>query len=250
MKKLLASATTKAGAARYAEQKLRRVALLDLEALDQNPMRADLEERCRVLMAEAAASETSDRFRSFWKAFAAKMIDDFQWCPPDSPVRRVSLSAPADVVARRTGRVVAMVHELHKAGYQRLRISPGMSGSGVHWRCPITYAANIADDGYSIIRFDWEGEHVAPYSSSEEGTYFGWPDSKCVGARELATKFLERFSNIAAHGQGRDWAYAGWLTDLLGRIEQGQLSDYPVFYADYPLAEGPIQQWQPPPPPR
>jgi hypothetical protein len=34
--------------------------------------------------------------------------------------------------------VVEMVHELHKAGYQLLRISPGLSPSGIHWRCPIT----------------------------------------------------------------------------------------------------------------
>lgn len=35
-------------------------------------------------------------------------------------LRPISLSPPSGPVARRTGRLIAMVHELHKAGYQRL----------------------------------------------------------------------------------------------------------------------------------
>ena len=38
---------------------------------------------------------------------------------------------------RRAIRVLAIVGELHKRGYQRLRVMPFMSPSGVHWRCLI-----------------------------------------------------------------------------------------------------------------
>ena len=37
-----------------------------------------------------------------------------------------------DPIVRRCQRVLAMVHELHKRGYQRLRIMPGMSPSGMY----------------------------------------------------------------------------------------------------------------------
>jgi hypothetical protein len=36
---------------------------------------------------------------------------------------------------RRAVRVLAMVGELHKRGYQRLRVMPFMSPSGLYWRC-------------------------------------------------------------------------------------------------------------------
>jgi hypothetical protein len=43
-----------------------------------------------------------------------------------------------------------MVHELHKAGYQRIRILPYLSPSGAYWRCTITTSDNVADDGYHL----------------------------------------------------------------------------------------------------
>lgn len=36
-----------------------------------------------------------------------------------------------------------MVHELHKRGYPKLRICPGMAPSGCAWRCSISHVANI-----------------------------------------------------------------------------------------------------------
>jgi hypothetical protein len=38
---------------------------------------------------------------------------------------------------RRAVRVLAMIGELHKRGFQRLRLMPHMSPSGLHWRCAI-----------------------------------------------------------------------------------------------------------------
>jgi hypothetical protein len=48
-----------------------------------------------------------------------------------------------DAVRRHSQRVLSMVAELHKLGYQRLRIAPGMSPSGAYWRCLITPVTNI-----------------------------------------------------------------------------------------------------------
>ena len=75
-----------------------------------------------------------------------------------------------------------MVHELHKAGYQRLRVSPGLSPSGVHWRCSVTCACNVGPDGFSIIDASEVGGLFAAYTSADTG-YFGWPGGAGLSAR-------------------------------------------------------------------
>ncbi len=165
----------------------------------------------------------------------------------NAPVRPISLSPPASAVARRTGRLVAMVHELHKAGYQRLRVSPGLSPSGMHWRCSITCACNVEPDGVSIIDSSPSSGLFAAYTSADPG-YFGWPQDQPLSARALAVRFLAAFPKLAERGAGRDWAYAGWLTELLGLVEQGDTQRYPIFYADYPFDVDAQAIPRPPPP--
>jgi hypothetical protein len=166
---------------------------------------------------------------------------------PTTPVRRISLTPPKEPAFRSAGRLISMVHELHKAGYQRIRICPGMAPNGIHWRCVITVADNTADNGYSILHH-MPDDLVARYTSGQGDDYFGWTDVKGLSARELAVRFIQRFPKLVEAGQGRDWAYAGWLTDVLGRVEQGGSGDFPVFYADYPLDNDWLREWSPPPP--
>ncbi|MGI4945066.1 MAG: hypothetical protein ACRYHQ_31645 [Janthinobacterium lividum] len=151
-----------------------------------------------------------------------------------------------NAIARHTAKVVQMVHELHKAGYQLLHISPGLSPSGIHWRCPITCAANVKPDGFTVINSTEASGLYVPYSSAQPG-YFGWADAEHMAARELAARFLSEFQPLAQAGFGRDWPYAGWLIEVLGVVERGNTQEYPIFYADYPL--GPDARSVPPPPP-
>ncbi|CAO3356568.1 hypothetical protein [Azospirillum melinis] len=156
-------------------------------------------------------------------------------------VMPVSLSPPTDPAIRWAGRLLAMVGELHKVGYQRLTIAPGMAPSGCHWRCHVTPAGNVAANGWEPL--DWSRQ-VASYSTGQEDRYFGWEDSAQDSARHLAAKFVERFPEIARDGQGADWAYAGWYVAMLGGAEHGT---FPVFFADYPVEE--IARGRLPPPP-
>ena len=163
--------------------------------------------------------------------------------PPDPDLwatRPISLQPPKERHLRDAARLIAMVHELHKAGYQRIRICPAMAPNGLHWRCMISYAANLAEDGYSF-----QGAEVARYTSGQEAHYFDWPDGDRLTAREMARRFLETFPKIAAAGAGRDLAYAGWLTDVLGYAEHGK---FVIFYADYPVSPEELRRWAPPPP--
>ena len=146
----------------------------------------------------------------------------------------ISLSPSSDPNRRHATRLLTMVHELHKAGYQHIRLSSGMAPSGLYWRCSITYAANMTRDGLHIDA-SRAGDDVAHYSTGSGDCYFRWPDAPGRSARELGNMFLDRFPIIGREGFGRDWAYAGWLTEILGRAEREEPSGFPVFFADYPL---------------
>ncbi|MES2048142.1 MAG: hypothetical protein V4447_07065 [Pseudomonadota bacterium] len=135
----------------------------------------------------------------------------------------ISLNKPSDPAIKRAGRLLSMVHELHKAGYQRLRICSGLSADGLEWRCHVGPAQNVMCDGWTPIDMSlWRG-----YASSDGKAFFGWEDVDNDDARILATKFLERFPTMARAGAGVDWLYAGWFSSVLGSAENGIL---PAFY--------------------
>lgn len=134
----------------------------------------------------------------------------------------------ADPVFRRAFRVLAMVGELHKRGYQLLRISPGMAPSGMHWRCSI-FAAHPAVHPHDTSVAGHDEASIARYSTGMENNYFGWTDAQTATARELATLFVDRFPTIADRGNGEDWPYAGWYVQMLGVAERGHL---PIAYDD------------------
>ncbi|QDU41269.1 hypothetical protein Mal4_56350 [Maioricimonas rarisocia] len=151
---------------------------------------------------------------------------------------------------RRALRVLRMVHELHKRGYQLVRISPGMSASGGSWRCSVTHRGNTLRSHGAMLR-DWD--LAAHYSSRQENEYFGWRDARQDTVQQLADRFVERFPQIVSLGRGEDWSYAGWYTRMLGYAEQGR---FPVAYADWwdrpdprflPLSDGESDLPLPPP---
>lgn len=129
--------------------------------------------------------------------------------------------------------VLLMVYELHRLGYQRLRIEPGMSPSGMYWRCALASAAHFsAAYGAGIVNRD---APVARYGSGQDRAYFGWEDAADDTSQELAYKFVERFPEVCAQSWGQDWAYAGWYMELLRLTEP---SGAPIVYADWDLDPG------------
>jgi hypothetical protein len=135
---------------------------------------------------------------------------------------------------RRAVRVLAMVGELHRRGYQKIRVMPFMSPSGNHWRCWIgpdtlfyrDHGAYLRDSGFSETQHE---SSSARYTSGDENRYFGWRDAENDDARLLANKFLERFARLAGEGEGWSYTYAGWYQRLLGLAERGWL---PVVMSD------------------
>jgi hypothetical protein len=127
---------------------------------------------------------------------------------------------------RRAIRVLAMVGELHRRGYQKLRVMPFMNSSGTAWRCWIgpdtlfyrNHGAYLRDTGFSD---EQPISLSARYTTGEENHYFGWEDAENDDARTLADKFLARFTELARQGEGWSYAYAGWYQRLLGLADRG-----------------------------
>lgn len=135
--------------------------------------------------------------------------------------------ATVAAMVRRGQRLIRMVSELHRMGYQRLRIMP--------YEHPLAWRLLIGPvDGFSSANGAyWPGsiENHPIYSSASDTAYFGWTDAHHDHARQLAEKFLVRFPEVCAAGHGRDWQYAGWLSELLGVLETDQA--LPIVMAEY-----------------
>ena len=128
-------------------------------------------------------------------------------------------------------KILNMVGELHQQGYQRIRIAPGMSASGMYWRCAITPVSNISfEHGARIAEERVDHNLIASYSSAEGDRYFGWDDTGKAGLKKLADLFIKRFSRIAEAGYGQDWEYAGWYQWMLKLTYP---DTFPIAYADW-----------------
>jgi hypothetical protein len=139
---------------------------------------------------------------------------------------------------RRSQRVIRMVSELHRMGFQRLRIFP--YEYPLAWRLCVAprCACSRCNGAYVPQLDDALYEHQPTYSSASENEYFNWKDARTDDARHLAMKFVQRFPVSAERGQGRDWEYAGWLAELLGVLERGDL--LPIVMAEY-FEPGPLE---------
>ena len=118
---------------------------------------------------------------------------------------------------RRGQRVIRMVSELHRLGFQKLRFQPVFS--------PLSRRIELdSADRFSPSNGAWMMQGASPltvrYSSADADGYFDWPDARSATARQLADRFVVRFPEICALTRGRDWAYTGWTNELLGVLER------------------------------
>lgn len=101
-------------------------------------------------------------------------------------------------------RLLLMVRELHRLGYERLRICPGMSASGTAWRVDIVEAGQSHPDN-----------GAARYSTRQGVSFFGWDDAATDSPTQLAGKFLQRFPALAEAGRGTDASYVSWYDHMI-----------------------------------
>lgn len=113
-------------------------------------------------------------------------------------------------------------------GFQLLRIMP--------YEYPLAYRVQIAPASAFSRR---NGAYIADqvrdplwYSSASENHYFGWDDVAGYDARRLAETLLQRRPDLATSGRGRDWEYAGWLSELVSVLETSP-SRLPIVFDEY-----------------
>lgn len=138
--------------------------------------------------------------------------------------------------AREFRNVLLMVAALHLRGYQRLRILPYMSPSGMAWRCAIGPAAFFSADGLRIVESGGFSGATVTYTSAAGREYFHWTDAAFETPSGLARLFIERFPKVAAAANGSDRAYAGWYLEMLALTYPNRL---PYAFADWDDPEEP-----------
>lgn len=133
--------------------------------------------------------------------------------------------------------ILEMVRVLHERGYELLRICPGMSSSGMHWRCSMTHRDNTQPD-HGAMTLVWDS--AIHYTTADRTEYFGWDDASDDSKEELAEKFEQRFPDLIASTAGRDPEYVAWYVEMLGMARRGI---FPIAYADW--YDDPDPRWLP-----
>jgi hypothetical protein len=135
--------------------------------------------------------------------------------PPPAP------SKPTDAKLRRCARMLRMVSELHKRGYQHLRVMPFLHDGNL-WRLAFGPRKDFSRlMGLALVPATFD--RAPQYSSASQSHAFGWKDAGSDDARELAAKMISRFPDLMQQCQDRDWAYVGWFAEMMGWVESGRL---------------------------
>ncbi|MFC8190800.1 hypothetical protein ACFUMH_03940 [Cellulomonas sp. NPDC057328] len=188
---VLAGDTTRAGVAAFLDRMDRRSSLWVVPSRTGRP--------CRVAFGEPA--EVLDGFFLY--------TEQPYWSPK-------LLDAPQLVGVR----LLQAVAALHRRGSQHVRVSPGMSPSGVYWRVTLSAApGSIGDEKPSQLS----------WSSGSGADVVGVDVTAATTPDALADALV---AAVPAFGRPwRDWTYTGWYAELLALVErEGRL---PVSFADW-----------------
>jgi hypothetical protein len=129
-------------------------------------------------------------------------------------------------------RLIKMMVELHRRGFQLLRIFP--------YEYPLAWRLRIAPKSWFSSRngtyidpshFGDQDIEDATHSSSNGLKYFGLENLERLDAEHLAGEFASAFPRLCQAGLGRDWEYAGWLSELSGHISRTK--ELPFVMAEY-----------------
>jgi O-acetyl-ADP-ribose deacetylase (regulator of RNase III) len=124
-------------------------------------------------------------------------------------------------------RILQGVRELHRRGYHRVRVLPGMNASGSAWRVAVTVAENLSTRDMDAQLLDHD--LVVRYSTGRFTAFAGAEVTAATGPDEVADLILAALPGLTP-GTG-DPSYAAWFEDLMHLVER--LDAPPIAYADY-----------------
>lgn len=123
-----------------------------------------------------------------------------------------------DVVALRVLQAVAV---LHRRGHQHVRVSPGMSASGMYWHLTLSVAPGSVEEEAGRRELSW---------STGNGTDVVGLDVTASTTPDAVADAL--VAALPAFGRTwRDWTYAGWYAELLALVERERR--LPISFADW-----------------
>lgn len=123
-------------------------------------------------------------------------------------------------------RILQGVRTLHERGYDRIRVLPGMSPSGVYWRVTIATVDNTDPGG---------GRSVSDYEAAV--TYTTGSLTEFAGSEVTVTTSPEVVADIILSALPRivptadDPAYVAWYAGLVQLVER--TGELPIAYAEY-----------------
>lgn len=119
--------------------------------------------------------------------------------------------------------IVLMVHELHKRGYQQLRLLSGFSPNG----CAVRWNIYPKSSVKGTAMFE-----RMPYGEAPQGAYHGSAGAPTyhLNPQELADHFLMVAPALCAEAKLPDEAYSTWFAQLAEYASNGE---YPIAFGEY-----------------
>jgi hypothetical protein len=113
-------------------------------------------------------------------------------------------------------KILFVARDLHKRGYEKLRVVPSVSPSGLSWRCQY-----IVSNGEkkSIVVSNWISNFII--NENEEIKQ---------SPQELADLFEKENAKFLTKCKGKNNEYVKWYSDMLDTLQEGEL---PYAFDDY-----------------
>ncbi len=121
-------------------------------------------------------------------------------------------------------KLLYIVKELHIRGYEKLRIIPSLSPSGLYWRC--IFLADTDSDRTTIVSSGWIQDVLAIEQKNEYS----------IG--ELTDRFEKDHIDFLNLCKAKNKEYVAWYVDMLHCLKEGEL---PYAFSDY---FGPTGYWE------
>lgn len=115
-----------------------------------------------------------------------------------------------------------IVHELHKRGYEQLRLYAGMSPNGCSWRWYI-YPKVLMKDNLFECKVGW-----IPFDCPSGSTCEELPEK---GRKKVtADDFAKEYDYYVSLAKGADKEYVKWFETI---VKHAKNNDYPIAFSEH-----------------
>jgi hypothetical protein len=121
-------------------------------------------------------------------------------------------------------KLLYVVKELHIRGFERMRVIPHLSPTGLTWRCNFVSDTDLQRE--TIASSNW----IQNYFSKEKNIEFS--------IIELTDLFERENANFLNACKGKNKEYVDWYSDMLNKLKEGEL---PYAFAEY---FSPVDYWK------